>query len=550
MCMIARDSARTLRAALDSIRPWVDEMVVVDTGSRDDTPAIAAACGARIGHFAWCDDFAAARNESLSLATGDWVFWMDSDDTIDAANGQALRALADTDHPPARLGFILQVQCPVPEGASDHASAIVVDHVKLLRNDPRLRFTGRIHEQILPAIRHLGGEVDWTSIVVQHSGSDQTEAGRRRKRDRDLRLLQLELADHPDDSFALFNLGMTLLDAGELEPALLQLCRSLQLSEPGESHVRKIHALLVQAYSELGRPETALKTCRAGLAVFPDDLELNFRHGVLAQRQGRLAEAEQAFRAVLAPRQGRYLASVDAGMFGVKAWHNLALLHETAGRPDAAAAAWLEVIERDSGSMAGWWGLLTAAVAAPVAVPRVPDGARFDLVSEAAAAVEALAAGRADEALLRLEASMNRAAATSETPPGNIAGEPPDNGAPATSARVGLAAGSATADPAAGSATAGTAANGAVGPLRDLACRVAFRCAAWDTAERWLQALLRTAPNDASAWLNLAVARFQCGRYAAALQAVQRSLTIRPGHPAAERLRADAERRLVSQPDH
>ena len=98
MCMIARDSARTLCAALDSIRPWVDEMVVVDTGSVDATPAMAAACGARVAHFAWCDDFAAARNQSLRLATGEWLFWMDSDDTIDAADGQALRALADAAH--------------------------------------------------------------------------------------------------------------------------------------------------------------------------------------------------------------------------------------------------------------------------------------------------------------------------------------------------------------------------------------------------------------------------------------------------------------------
>ena len=112
MCMIARDSARTLRAALDSIRPFVDEMVVVDTGSVDDTPAIAAACGARVAHFAWCDDFAAARNELLRLAGGEWLFWMDSDDTIDAANGRALRALADAAHPPSVLGFIMQVACP------------------------------------------------------------------------------------------------------------------------------------------------------------------------------------------------------------------------------------------------------------------------------------------------------------------------------------------------------------------------------------------------------------------------------------------------------
>ncbi|MGA3403173.1 MAG: glycosyltransferase [Acetobacteraceae bacterium] len=496
MCMIARDSARTLRAALDSIRPWVDEMVVVDTGSVDATPEIAAACGARVAHFPWCDDFAAARNESLRLASGDWLFWMDSDDTIDAANGRALRALADAAHPPALLGFVVQVQCPPADDEPEHESAVAVDHVKLLRNDPRLRFSGRIHEQILPAIRRLGGEVRWTDIAVRHSGADTSPEGRRRKQARDLHLLQLELAEHPDDSFALFNLGMTLLDAGQTEPALLQLCRSLVLSDPGESHVRKIHALLVQAYTALGRLETALKTCLAGLQAFPDDKELLFRRGVVAQRLGRLAEAEQAFRAVLAPRQRRHLSSVDVGMFGVKAWRNLAVLYDAGGRPDAAAQAWLEVLDRDADSLTAWWGLLTAATAVPVVLPRPPDGARFAEVRVAAAACEPLAAGLTAQALERFEAAV------------------------------------------AGDASVA---------LRDLACRVAFRCQAWERAERWLAAMLLAAPDNAPAWFNLAIARFQRGGYVGAIEAVRRSLALRPGYPAAERLLADVERRLAGE---
>lgn len=86
LCMIVRDNQGTLPACLEGIRPWVDEMVVVDTGSRDATPAIAQSFGAQLFQFPWCDDFAAARNESLRQARGEWLFWMDSDDTIDAEN--------------------------------------------------------------------------------------------------------------------------------------------------------------------------------------------------------------------------------------------------------------------------------------------------------------------------------------------------------------------------------------------------------------------------------------------------------------------------------
>src|SRR5690606_5348800 len=93
LCMIVRDNAQTLPAALESIRPFVDEMIVVDTGSVDATPEIAKSLGAKVFEFPWCDDFARARNESLKYATGDWLFWMDSDDTIPAECGRKLRAL-------------------------------------------------------------------------------------------------------------------------------------------------------------------------------------------------------------------------------------------------------------------------------------------------------------------------------------------------------------------------------------------------------------------------------------------------------------------------
>lgn len=91
LCMIARDSARTLPACLTSIGPWVDEMIVVDTGSLDETRDIARNFGARVFEFPWIDDFSAARNESLRHAHGEWLIWMDSDDTIDEDNGRGLR---------------------------------------------------------------------------------------------------------------------------------------------------------------------------------------------------------------------------------------------------------------------------------------------------------------------------------------------------------------------------------------------------------------------------------------------------------------------------
>ena len=130
LCMIVRDSSRTLPSCLESIRPWVDEMVVVDTGSVDETPAIVESFGGRLFHFSWCDDFSAARNESLRHAQGEWIFWMDSDDTIPPECGRKLRRVVLQNSPSHLLAYVAQVHCPGGgENGEPETDVTVVDHV-------------------------------------------------------------------------------------------------------------------------------------------------------------------------------------------------------------------------------------------------------------------------------------------------------------------------------------------------------------------------------------------------------------------------------------
>jgi GT2 family glycosyltransferase/SAM-dependent methyltransferase len=221
LCMIVRNNAKTIGPAIESIKPFVDEMIIVDTGSTDETPHICEQLGAKVFHFPWCDDFSAARNESIRHATGRWIFWMDSDDTIDEANGRALRERAIGPHDPNVFGYVVQVHCPGKSGLPEDMHA--VDHVKLFRNRSDLRFEFRIHEQILGPIRRAGGTVGWTNLFVVHSGYDRSPEGPQGKLDRDLKLLHLELQDRPDHPFVLFNLGMTHADIHDNEKAIVPL---------------------------------------------------------------------------------------------------------------------------------------------------------------------------------------------------------------------------------------------------------------------------------------------------------------------------------------
>ena len=169
------------------------------------------------------------RNESLRHARGDWLFWMDSDDTIPPDCGRKLRDLVEHDVDPRVLGFVMQVHCPGGRNkGGPEFNVTVVDHVKLFRNRPDLRFDGRIHEQLLPAIRRAGGEVAWTDVYVVHSGSDQSVGAQEKKLQRDVRLLELELAERPEHPFTLFNLGMTHVHGSRFAEAADYLRRGMR----------------------------------------------------------------------------------------------------------------------------------------------------------------------------------------------------------------------------------------------------------------------------------------------------------------------------------
>ncbi len=499
MCMIARDSSRTIGAALRSVRPWVDEMIVVDTGSGDHTAQVAESAGAKVFRFAWCDDFSAARNESLRHAAGDWVFWMDSDDTIDAANGRKLRELVDGPHDDRVLAYVMQVHCPVQSdpGRETAAAAIdqvtVVDHVKLFRNRPDLRFEGRIHEQILPAVRHAGGEVAWTELFVTHSGSDQSPDGRRRKWERDLRLLELELRDRPDHTFVLFNLGMTYADMGDHSRAADYLEQSLRSSSPGESHVRKVYALLAAAYHQQGRETDAWETCRSGLTLYSRDAELLFYKGILSHRLGRLDEAADAYRTILSGRSERYFASFDRGITGAKSRHNLAVVYTDMGRLSEAEREWRRLLDADPVCSAAWQNLCecllsqgrTEAVRQTIDRMRQVPGLSVDtLLAEAKLARHEGSPPRAIELLRAADAQGGDA------------------------------------DPRA---------------LREL-CRLCFDSGDVDEATSLISRLTRVDPTDPSAWHNLGTLKFRQRSYDEAITAYRESLRLRPRSAATHEL--------------
>jgi glycosyltransferase involved in cell wall biosynthesis len=276
LTMIGRDAETSIARALETTADLVDEIVFVDTGSTDRTRELAAAARDRNGRparlfaFAWCDDFSAARNESLRQATGEWIFWMDCDDWLDEQGRLALAKLFAGLNDEHVVYQMLHVSPAAPDGGHPASTAF---QDRLFRNLPEVRWQGRVHEQIVPAVLRSGGTVRTTSIGIQHTGYNDA-AERRRKVERNLRLLELENTERPDNGHTLFYLGMTCGMAGRPAEAIVYLERSLAILSPRSRFRPRLFLLLADCYRLAGDAERARAACREGLAVFPGDADL------------------------------------------------------------------------------------------------------------------------------------------------------------------------------------------------------------------------------------------------------------------------------------
>ncbi|MGH2364907.1 MAG: glycosyltransferase family 2 protein, partial [Chloroflexota bacterium] len=221
LCMIVRDEEAQLGACLASAAPWVDEMVVCDTGSRDRTVALAARLGASVVHAAWHDDFAAARNEALAHATGDWVLSLDADEQLAAGAGPRLRDLAGT-RPSPMEPCIYQLRVRHHLDARDPSQVTEQDFGRLFSRHPRLRWVSPIHEYVSwqagpPGERLL--VLHAPDVVVEHHGHAAGPRQARDKAGRNIGLLRRAMAQAPQDGYFAFKLAQQLLEAGDYPEA-------------------------------------------------------------------------------------------------------------------------------------------------------------------------------------------------------------------------------------------------------------------------------------------------------------------------------------------
>ncbi len=346
LAMIVRDEERNLGGCLESVIDLFEEIVVVDTGSTDRTVEVAKSFGARVFEFPWSDDFSAARNAALDHCTGSHSFWLDADDRVEASECGKLRTLFDQLTSDASDAYVLRCFC---DADCEGKGPTVVDHIRLFPLRSEIRWIHRVHEQILPALRRANVKVRKSEITIRHIGYIDSKH-RLRKLDRDLRLLEMELHDRPNDPFVLFNLGWSEMNRGDSRRALEYLEASLKLSVSDAEIARKLYVLIAQAQQKSGMIEDALASCAAGLAIATGDSELLFRQGIIRRIAGDRKGAESSWTEILVGSKSvPRFSSIVAGISSHLPRRNLAVLAEEQGNRDRSEQLWRQVLEECPG---------------------------------------------------------------------------------------------------------------------------------------------------------------------------------------------------------
>ncbi|MCS6911750.1 MAG: glycosyltransferase [Myxococcales bacterium] len=337
-CLIVRNEEELLPECLASLRPWVEQICVLDTGSTDRTVAIAQSFGATVAHAPWQDDFAAARNASLALARHDWILVLDADETLDSATGPALRAVVQDGTAQA---FVVMQEAVLSDGSVRSQPV-----VRLFRNRPEIYFSRPVHEDVMDSLFALGLRSAANSGVrILNRGHSPERVKARDRAGRNLALLRRRVQEAPEDLYSTWKLAVSLdqpEQATERHQALHAACA---LADRLPAQQRQDHPYLPLLYAGLGqclcqRGELgeAIRTVERGMALFPDNLVLVFHRGDLLRRIGETEAAARCLRQCLgaSPRPGA--AGADAVVPGVLPAIGLGLLALEAGNLDAATS--------------------------------------------------------------------------------------------------------------------------------------------------------------------------------------------------------------------
>jgi tetratricopeptide (TPR) repeat protein len=285
LCLIVRNETAYLDGCVHSAKRFVDEVVIVDTGSTDGTVDRAWDLADAFCEVPFDGDFSAARNEALVRASGDWILFLDADERLIDDEGERLvKLLGDVG------GDVLGLRLLRYNFFAD-GGFYTGRELKVFRNDPEIQYRRKINESVAPAIADLGGEVVAAPVLMNHFGHCRSVAERERKAYTYLSLMDSQLRDRPQDGVLLGYKGLILRTLGRFADALGYSDRSLAVG-PSSATVWLFRGHVLRS---VGRDGEALEAYRRGIDLTPDPAAFHNMAGVQLVALDRLDDAAAEF---------------------------------------------------------------------------------------------------------------------------------------------------------------------------------------------------------------------------------------------------------------
>lgn len=289
LCMIVKNEERFLAECLNSVKDYVDEINIVDTGSTDRTVEIARSYGANIIFREWRNDFAWARNEAIRMASHRWILVLDADEELEPESAGLLRSLRST---PAGEAA---VYCNIRNLVNDASGDGTMSHrlTRIFPATPQLHYFGVIHESLV----RVDGEdlaAVLSPITILHKGYTVEMLAGREKDSRNKPLLARAYEENGEDSFALFNFGNSALCSGNTELGIECLEKMLATAKSTRLYFPLAYLMLGQTYCDaLGDNQKAIEILDQGIEKFPFDAGLVFTKAQVLIRLKKLEEARE-----------------------------------------------------------------------------------------------------------------------------------------------------------------------------------------------------------------------------------------------------------------
>ena len=334
-CLIVKNEEEFIGQCLESIKGVASEIIVVDTGSDDDTIRIAESHGAQVFQFDWCDDFAAARNFGLEKATGDWVLIIDADEVLSPEGMTGiLEDIQQTNH----LGF--RIRCNHFEKTDNNEGyqpmADAWHYIpRLVRNAPGLHFVGIIHEQIFSSVQVRADdwqmETGFGQTELHHFGYAPDIKIKRNKSKRNITLLEKALKDSPEEPTLLMSYALDLYNRGDVEAALEKNRESYVIvsTYPPETVAPEVRERLLNVFCNLLlQSESYSELIEVAESPLAGDCgptsSILFMYALALFKSGRPEDAESPLRKCISKQNERTYCAPFPGTIGEAPHHLLA----------------------------------------------------------------------------------------------------------------------------------------------------------------------------------------------------------------------------------